>query len=286
MENYKIRVFGWGLVGSEAVGLMAKSFQSNEYVSVEFMVADYNSDIRKYSADNVKARVLGASYSPADYELKEISEFFDGANFAYICTGMGEANSSRIVSAVSEIAKESGAFTICAYTMPFVFESSEKVKAAEEQREKLMDKVDAMVEVPKPSNMRGMGITQVFEIIDERFREIVQMTPDLCDGEYYMCADIDNFRAVLRGVQNARFITETVCDENKFQALAEKLSEIIPENTKRAVVHFSCANDITVSEFNDLYDSLNKVLDENAKAVTSVSLIPEDRISVSIIAAD
>lgn len=286
MGEFNIRVFGWGCVGAEAVGLMAKSFQSDDYVSVEFMVSDYTSDIRKYAADNVSVRVLRGYSHTDECELEEIREFFDGANFAYICTGMGEGNSSNIISMVSEIAKENSAFTICAYTMPFVFEPSEKVKAAEEQREKLMDKVDAMIEVPQPLNVRGMSIMQFIKVIDEKFCELVQMTPDLYDGAYYLCADIDRFRDVLRGAQNARFITDTVQCENKYQELAEKFPEIIPQNTKRAVIHFSCADDMTVAELNELYEGLNKVLDENAMVVTSVSLIPEDKVSVSIIAAE
>ena len=287
MGKFKISVLGVGCVGSESVGLMAKSFRSDEYVSVEFMVADNTSAIRKYSADNVSIRLLRSSSQLSDSELESIREFFDEANIAYICIGLGET-AGIIAPEISKIAKESGAFTICAYTNPLEYEPSEKHKSAEEQLESIKGTADALVEI-KTKIERGMSIKQVYETIDEQFRSLVQMTPNLYNGDCYIGADIDRFLIALRGARSARFITETVQGENRFQELVEKLSAIIPQNTKRAVAHFSCFNEITFEEFSNLLEELNKSLDENAMVVTSMSLfseIPEGKISLSIIAAE
>lgn len=284
MGNYKIRVIGVGRVGSEAVGLMAKSFRSDDVVSVEFMVADNVSDIRKYSADNVRVRLLRSSNQLSDSELESIREFFDDAKFAYICIGMGEST-GIIASEICQIAKDNDAFTICAYTNPLEYEPSEKRKSAEEQRESLKDKADALVEV-KPEIVSGMSVTQVYETIDEQFRRLVRVTPLLHDESFVIYSDVEDFRTVLRGARNARFITETVESENKIRELSEKFPKIIPESIKRAVVRFDCFNDINLSEMNDLCEALFRALDENAKVVQSVCLVPEDKVSVSIIAAD
>lgn len=261
---------------------MAKTFKSSEDVSVEFMVADNNSDIRKYSAENVTIRLLRTSSAPSDFELGEIRKFLDGADIAYICLGMGENRISRIVSTVCDIAREICDFTICAYTMPLVFEEDEKHKAAEEQREYLKDKVDALVEV-KSKIVRGMSITQLFGKINENFRRLVQMTPAVCDKEKDIFIELDDFRDMLRGVKNARFVTETVRGEDKIRVLSQIVSAIIPENTSRVVAHFSCFANFTISDLNELCESIKNALREDASFLTSVAICKDEWNSVSLI---
>ena len=137
----RILVLGVGGAGGNAINKMIESgLQGVEFVAV-------NTDAQDLIHSKAKAKiqiglnltkVLGAGskidigQAAADESLNEIVNCLQGANMVFITAGMGGGTGTGAAHIIARAAKELNILTVGVVTLPFLYESSSRMRRAQQ----------------------------------------------------------------------------------------------------------------------------------------------------------
>jgi len=188
----KIKVIGVGGSGGNAVSRMKKS----KIAGVELIAVntDYQ-DLKKINAD-LKLQIgrkltqgLGAGMNPeigrkaVEEQKAEIEKSLKGADMVFLTGGLGGGSFTGAAPAIAEISKNLGILTIAFCTLPFSFEGNYRKKIALSGKEKLKQKVDALIAIKNDKLLESLDqktpLLNAFWICDDILREGVKGISDL-----------------------------------------------------------------------------------------------------------
>jgi cell division protein FtsZ len=153
----KIRVFGVGGGGSNAVGRMLE----HGLTGVEFCVL--NTDAQALESCVVPSKLtigskitngLGAGSDPAVgrqaalEDTERIIDLLEGSDMVFVTAGMGGGTGTGAAPVVASLAKELGALTVAIVTTPFGFEGPKRRKQAEAGLAELASVADTVITIP------------------------------------------------------------------------------------------------------------------------------------------
>ena len=183
----KIMVIGVGGGGNNALDRMISSCSSSvEYVAV-------NTDIQVLNASKAETKIqigqkltkgYGAGADPNIGEAatieseEEIKSVIEGADMCIITCGMGGGTGTGAAPVIAKCCKDAGILTIGIVTMPFSFENTPRISAAENGLEKLKANVDTLLVI---SNDKLIGLSEkpllledAFEMADSVLKETIE----------------------------------------------------------------------------------------------------------------
>ena len=183
----KIMVIGVGGGGNNALDRMISSCTSPvEYIAV-------NTDIQVLNASKAGTKIqigekltkgYGAGADPNIGEAatieseEEINAVIKGADMCIITCGMGGGTGTGAAPVIAKCCKDAGILTVGIVTMPFSFENTPRISAAQSGLEKLKANVDTLLVIPNDKlvglSEKPLLLEDAFEMADSVLKESIE----------------------------------------------------------------------------------------------------------------
>ena len=153
----RILVLGVGGAGGNAINEMIEAgVEGVEFVAV-------NTDAQDLKTSKAKTRIqiglnvtkgLGAGakheigQAAANESLNDIIDLLKGANMVFITAGMGGGTGTGAAHIIARAAKELNILTVGVVTLPFLYESSSRMRRAQQGLDELRKHVDTIIVIP------------------------------------------------------------------------------------------------------------------------------------------
>ena len=292
-DGLKIKVFGVGGAGSNAVGKMAGTNLKN----VELYVA--NTDKQHLYGSPIDNQILlgsdgrGAGGIPENGARAAIeSEALirskvDNADMVFITAGMGGGTGTGAAPVFARLAKEAGCMVISVVTKPFDFEGRRRSMNAEKGIKELSDFSDSMMVISNNKMLEvctnisfRAALDEVDKILSRTIKSIINLVaaPGLVNVDY---ADI---QSVMSG-KNYAYVgfgfsdmpnNEQRAEDVAFKALSSPLLEKNISGAKNAIVHISGGKDICISDAETIVNCIKKAAGENVDVIFGITIDEEN----------
>lgn len=202
----KLVVIGVGGAGGNAVDTMI----TTRVKGVEFVAANTDAQALKRCRASRKVQMgpgLGAGSNPdigrehAEASLEEISGILDGADMAFITSGMGGGTGTGGAPVIARRARDMGILTVGVVTKPFEFEGRRRMRLAEAGLAELKEYVDSLIVIPNQKLVaiagKSMTFADAFKSADAVLLNAVQGISDLIVRPGMVNVDFADVKAVM-----------------------------------------------------------------------------------------
>lgn len=298
MKNLtKIKVVGIGGSGGNVVSRMKKC-KLAEGVELIAINTDYQ-DLKKIKAD-LKLRIggkttqgLGTGMNPeigrksAEEQRDEIAGILKGADMIFLTGGLGGGTFTGAAPVVAEISKNLGILTIAICTLPFSFEGNYRRKIALAGKEKLRERVDALIAIKNDKLLENLdpkiSLLNAFWLCDDILREGVKGISDLIILPGIINIDFASVKTILKDSGTCLFGMGRAVGEKRAEmaaqaALYSPLLDISPKGAKGVLFNVSGGKDISLSEIEEIGRILTQEINPQAKVLFgAVEDVPHQR---------
>lgn len=281
----KIKVVGIGGSGGNAISRMKKT--KIEEVELIAINTDWQ-DLKKIKAD-VKLRIgqkttqgLGTGMDPeigrksAEEQKGEITEILKGADMVFLTGGLGGGTFSGAAPTVAEISKNLGILTIAICTSPFSFEGNYRRKIALAGKEKLKERVDALIAIKNDKLLENLDpktpVLNAFWLCDDILREGVRGISDLIMKPGIVNIDFASVKTILENSGTCLFGVGQASGEKRAEmaaraALHSPLLDGPPKGAKGILFNVSGGKDVSLSEIEEIGRILTQEINPEAKVI-------------------
>ena len=301
----KIRVFGIGGAGGNAIGTM---IASGNISGVDFVSVNTDAQALLMSAAATKLQIgenltkgLGSGGDPeigknaAEESAERIKNMLEGSDMVFLAAGMGGGTGTGATPIIAKIAKEIGALTIAVVTKPFTFEGTRRMVVAEDGLEELKDKVDTLIVIPNQRILdvvdRKLSLLEAFKVADSVLTQGVQGISDLITMPGLINVDFADVRTIMTDAGSALMGIGTGVGENRAQAaartaIASPLLEISMDGARGVLFNITGGPDITMSEVDEAAKIIANAADPDANIIfgATVDDSMHDQIRITVIA--
>lgn len=299
----KIKVVGIGGSGGNAISRMKKS----KIVGVELIAVntDYQ-DLKKIKAD-LKLQIgkkltqgLGAGMNPeigrkaAEEQKADIEKILKGADMVFLAGGLGGGSFTGAAPVIAEISKNLGILTIAVCTLPFSFEGNYRKKIALSGKEKLRERVDALIAIKNDKLLESLDpklpLLNAFWLCDDILREGVRGISDLIIRSGIVNIDFAGCKTILKNSGTCLFGMGRASGEKRAEvaaknALCSPFLEVSPKGAKGVLFNVSGGKDISLSEIEEIGEFLTQEINPQAKVLFGAvedEELPKGEIKVSV----
>ncbi len=299
----KIKVVGIGGSGGNAVSRMKKS----KIAGVELIAVntDYQ-DLKKIKAD-LKLQIgrkltqgLGAGMNPeigrkaAEEQKADIEKILKGADMVFLAGGLGGGSFTGAAPVIAEISKNLGILTIAVCTLPFSFEGNYRKKIALSGKEKLRERVDALIAIKNDKLLESLDpklpLLNAFWLCDDILREGVRGISDLIIRSGIINIDFAGCKTILKNSGTCLFGMGRASGEKRAEvaaknALCSPFLEVSPKGAKGVLFNVSGGKDISLSEIEEIGEFLTQEINPQAKVLFGAvedEELPKGEIKVSV----
>ena len=281
----KIKVVGIGGSGGNAISRMKKSkIAGPELIAIN---TDYQ-DLKKIKAD-LKLRIgreitqgLGTGMNPeigrkaAEEQRDEIAAILRGADMIFLTGGLGGGSFTGAAPVVAEISRNLGILTIAICTIPFSFEGNYRRKIALAGKEKLRERVDALIIIKNDKLLENLDskipLLNAFWLCDDILREGVRGISDLIMRPGIVNIDFASIKTILKDSGTCLFGMGRAAGEKRAEkaaktALDSPLLDILPKGAKGVLFNVSGGKDISLSEIEEIGRILTQEINPQAKVL-------------------
>lgn len=305
--NARIVVFGIGAGGVNAVGRMKQEkLHGVRLVSIDTdkqVLGIANTDeTLQLAAEVTGGRGAGGDEKKGEKAALdsrwEISSIVKGMDLVFITTGLGGGTGTGASPVIAEIAKESGALTICVVTKPFTFEGGVRAERAERGLARLRKSADVLIVISNDRLLqtaaKGLAVTEAFEVADGILHQGVRGISDLVTVRGLVNLDFADINNVLSGAGEAMMGMGTASGEQRAVAAA-KLATANPlleggsiRGARRMIMNVTGGSDMTLGEVTAAADLIRRIAATECDLVFGA--VVEDSltegIKITVIAAD
>lgn len=300
-----IKVVGIGGGGGNALSRMYDHFPR----SVEMIAI--NTDLQDLEQTNARKKIyigkeitkgLGAGMDPelgmraAEENRDDIAEALKGADIIFLTAGFGGGTGSGATPVVAEIAQELGILTVAVITKPFSFEGSQRATIAQEALGRLKDRVDSYITVSNDKIFsvinKETSLKKAFEAIDDVLQNAVLGVTEIIITPGIINVDFADVRAIMQGAGPS--IIGLGIGSGKERgvmaanvALNSPLLETTVDGAKGVLFSVSGHKDITMSEINEIAESISQNADPSARIIFGTyhdRKLAKGKIKVTLIA--
>jgi len=281
----KIKVIGIGGSGGNAISRMKKSkLTGAELIALN---TDYQ-DLQKIKAD-LKLRIgekitqgLGTGMNPeigqkaAEEQREEITTILKGADMIFLTGGLGGGTFTGAAPVVAEISRNLGILTVAICTLPFSFEGNYRGKIAISGKEKLQERVDALIFIRNDRLLENLdpktSLISAFWLCDEILREGVKGISDLIMKPGLINLDFASVKTILKDSGTCLFGTGKATGEKRAEraaraALSSPLLESTPKGARGVLFNVSGGKDLSLSEIEEIGQILTQEINPQAKVL-------------------
>lgn len=288
----RIKVVGCGGAGSNTIGrLAAENLDGIEVYAL-------NTDAQHLLACRAPNRMLigrnltrglGAGSLPqvgedaASENEQQIKSIVEGADLVFVTCGLGGGTGTGSAPVVAKVARDAGALVIGITTMPFRCEGGVRRSNAEAGLSRLRETADATIVIPNDKLLEiapRLPLNQAFKVADEvLIRSILGLT-EMITKPGLVNLDFADLRTIMRhsgvamiglgegeGEHRARDAVE--------EALHSPLLDVDVSGAKGALVDVMGGPDMTLSEAEEIVETVHERLDPDARLIWGASVHPE-----------
>ena len=304
-QRANIKVIGIGGGGGNAVNHMIKQ----GIQGVKFICA--NTDTQDLSSSPAEEKIqlgvetskgLGAGMNPeigrasAEEAGESIRALLSDTNMLFITAGFGGGTGTGASPVIAKIAKEMDILTVGVVTKPFEWEGEERSALAEEGLQDLEQHVDSLIVIPN-DRLQSLGeritLFNAFQAANEVLLNSVQGIVELVTVPGVINLDFADVKAVM-GKRGRSIMGSSVASGPDRARLAIEqainsplLEDISLDGASGILLNVTVANDIEVSEFNQIGAILKSYTKNKAKVIAGTSLsrdLEDDSIRVTVVA--
>ena len=304
-QRANIKVIGIGGGGGNAVNHMI----NQGIQGVKFICA--NTDTQDLSSSPAEEKIqlgvetskgLGAGMNPeigrasAEEAGESIRALLSDTNMLFITAGFGGGTGTGASPVIAKIAKEMDILTVGVVTKPFEWEGEERSALAEEGLQDLEQHVDSLIVIPN-DRLQSLGeritLFNAFQAANEVLLNSVQGIVELVTVPGVINLDFADVKAVM-GKKGRSIMGSSVASGPDRARLAIEqainsplLEDISLDGASGILLNVTVANDIEVSEFNQIGAILKSYTKNKAKVIAGTSLsrdLEDDSIRVTLVA--
>lgn len=219
---------------------------------------------------------------------QEIREALSGADLVHVVAGLGGGTGTGAAPVVARIAKEAGALTVAAVTLPFGFEGKRRRGNAEEGITALEDVFDAAIVVPADGLLSGLPrsttLIGAYRALDGVQRQSVVAIAGTLATPGLIGVDFADVASVLSRGGRAGIGLGSGEGEGR-AARAAVASSFLPEPLSHAgamLVHVEGGLDLTVGEVVDVGDLIAREADPRTQIAWAATIDPRMRRNVKL----
>jgi len=305
LENFaRIRVVGVGGGGSNAVNRMIEADVSG----VDFVAVNTDSQALLLSDASTRVHIgekstrgLGAGGDPevgqkaAAESVEELHEVLKGSDMVFVTAGMGGGTGTGAAPIIAKVARDEGALTIGVVTRPFMFEGTQRAKAAEEGINNLKEHVDTLIVIPNDRLLeltdKRMSLTESFRMADDVLRQGIQGISELITVPGLINLDFADVRTIMsqggaalmavgtgEGDDRARLAAE--------QAISSRLLDVTIDGAQGILFNVTGGPDMSLYEVNQAAAIIRETAHPDANLIFG-AVIDEamgDEVRITVIA--
>jgi len=304
-QRANIKVIGIGGGGGNAVNHMI----NQGIQGVKFICA--NTDTQDLSSSPAEEKIqlgvetskgLGAGMNPeigrasAEEAGESIRALLSDTNMLFITAGFGGGTGTGASPVIAKIAKEMDILTVGVVTKPFEWEGEQRSALAEEGLQDLEQHVDSLIVIPN-DRLQSLGeritLFNAFQAANEVLLNSVQGIVELVTVPGVINLDFADVKAVM-GKKGRSIMGSSVASGPDRARLAIEqainsplLEDINLDGASGILLNVTVANDIEVSEFNQIGGILKSYTKNKAKVIAGTSLsrdLEDDSIRVTLVA--
>jgi cell division protein FtsZ len=304
-KQAKIKVLGVGGSGGNAVTRMAKcNIQGVELIALncDFQDLQRTKADKKIQIGKRLTKGLGAGMNPdigeeaAKESREEIREVCAGADIVFVVCGLGGGTGTGAAPVVAETAKQTGALTIGAVTLPFSFEGLQRNKIASFGQKKLKTKVDTLFVIPNDKLFSQINPETTFEhafwLCDEILRQAVQGISDLLVKPGIINLDFADVRSIMSNSGSALFGVGKARGENNIEdaanmAINSPFLEFAFNKTDKILFNITGGKNLSLADI----EKAAKIITNSCSAGRIIfgaiedKALPPDEVKITLIAA-
>jgi cell division protein FtsZ len=269
LENFaRIRVVGVGGGGSNAVNRMIEANVSG----VDFVAINTDSQALLLSDAPTRVHIgekstrgLGAGGDPEQGEkaagesVEDLYEVLKGSDMVFVTAGMGGGTGTGAAPIIAKVAREQGALTIGVVTRPFMFEGSQRARAAEQGINKLKEHVDTLIVIPNDRLLeltdKRVSLTDSFRMADDVLRQGIQGISELITVPGLINLDFADVRAIMSEGGAALMAVGTGEGEDRAriaaeQAISSRLLDVTIDGAQGILFNITGGSDMSLYEVN------------------------------------
>ncbi|MBX3055704.1 MAG: cell division protein FtsZ [Anaerolineae bacterium] len=299
-----IRVVGVGGGGSNAINRMIEA----SIAGVDFIAI--NTDQQALRGCNARTRVaigeratrgLGSGgkaeigAKAAEESLEELHEVLQGSDMVFVTAGMGGGTGTGAAPIVAKVAREEGALTIGVVTKPFMFEGTQRMRAAETGIEQLKEQVDTLIVIPNDRLLemgdRRVSLLDSFRLADDVLRQGIQGISELITVPGLINLDFADVQTVMslggaalmavgsgKGEDRARIAAET--------ALSSKLLDVTIDGAKGILFNITGGTNMSLHEINQAATVIRETAHPDVNLIFGAVIDEtlDDEVRVTVIA--
>ncbi len=299
-----IRVVGVGGGGGNAVNRMIEE----NIVGVDFITINTDSQAlvgsrarRQIQIGERTTRGLGSGGNPevgakaAEESLDMLHESLHGSDMVFVTAGMGGGTGTGAAPIVAKAAREEGALTIGVVTRPFMFEGSQRMRAAEAGIEALKEHVDTLIVIPNDRLLemadKRMSLLDSFRMADDVLRQGIQgiselitvpglINLDFADVQTIMSMGGAALMAVGRGSGDER------AREAAEQALSSRLLDVTIDGARGNLFNVTGGRDLSLYEINQAAAIIRETAHPDVNLIFGAVIdeAMQDEIRITVIA--
>ena len=304
-QRANIKVIGIGGGGGNAVNHMIKQ----GIQGVKFICA--NTDTQDLSSSPAEEKIqlgvetskgLGAGMNPeigrasAEEAGESIRALLSDTNMLFITAGFGGGTGTGASPVIAKIAKEMDILTVGVVTKPFEWEGEERSALAEEGLQDLEQHVDSLIVIPN-DRLQSLGeritLFNAFQAANEVLLNSVQGIVELVTVPGVINLDFADVKAVMGKKGRSIMGSSVASGPDRARLAIERainsplLEDISLDGASGILLNVTVANDIEVSEFNQIGAILKSYTKNKAKVIAGTSLsrdLEDDSIRVTLVA--
>lgn len=299
-----IRVVGVGGGGSNAINRMIEA----NIAGVDFIAI--NTDQQALRGCNARTRVaigeratrgLGSGgkadigAKAAEESLEELHEVLQGSDMVFVTAGMGGGTGTGAAPIVAKAAREEGALTIGVVTKPFMFEGTQRMRAAETGIEQLKEHVDTLIVIPNDRLLemgdRRVSLLDSFKLADDVLRQGIQGISELITVPGLINLDFADVQTVMslggaalmavgsgKGDDRARIAAEA--------ALSSKLLDVTIDGAKGILFNITGGTNMSLHEINQAASVIRETAHPDVNLIFGAVIDEtlDDEVRVTVIA--
>ena len=291
-KKAEIKILGAGGAGGNTISrLMQVGIVGGETIAINTDAQDLlytDADIKILIGKEITGG-LGAGADPrigeesAKESRNEIKKVLEGGDMVFITCGLGGGTGTGAAPIAAEIAKKSGALTVCIVTLPFTMEGKSRMKNAKDGLDKLKKNVDTLIVIPNDKLLEivpDVSLATAFKVADEILVNAVKGISELVTRPGLVNLDFADIRAVMTNGGLAMIGMGDSDGENKAieaveRALNNPLLDIDIDGATGALINVSGGNDITIRDCQKIVEAVATKLNPDAKIIWGAQIIKE-----------
>lgn len=214
----------------------------------------------------------------------ELKSVLTDTDLVFLTCGLGGGTGTGSLPVVAKIAKEAGAITIAAVTLPFKLEGA-RINKAEEGLINLRQSCDTVIVIENQKLLKlagDMPLKSAFAVADDLIAMMIKGITETISEPSIVNLDYADVRAVMRtggvaaiGVGTSEADHGSRAEEAIYRALNHPLLEVDYQGATGALIQVIGGADMTLDEVSKVGEVVASQLDPGAQIIWGARVLPE-----------